>query len=288
MIMELTCKSISKEFGKTKIINTLDLNLIPGVYALLGPNGAGKTTLLRMIATVLKPTEGTIVLNGKNIFEDKDYQKKLGYLPQYPQFYDNYNAYEMLSYIGKLKGISKVDLKVKIPAVLKSVNLEDVDNKLIKYFSGGMKQRLGLAQALLNDPEIIILDEPTSGLDPKERINFRNMIASLKKDRIILIATHIVSDIDKLADSIMLFNHGKIIMKGTTAELCNPIANYVVEFEIDDINNLEGINISTLNYENQKYCVRAVTKEFIKFPHQKVEPNLDDVYLYYFGVPYDL
>lgn len=203
--MELSIECLSKRFGSKIAVNNISVTLQPGVYGLLGANGAGKTTLMRMVCDVLKPTSGRILYNGKEIEQlGEHYRSYLGYLPQDFGYYPDFTAKEYLNFIAAIKGIDTVTAKKQITELLKIVNLSDVAEKKIRTFSGGMKQRLGIAQAVINDPHILVLDEPTAGLDPKERMRFRNLIAELAKDKIVILSTHIVSDIDYIADDILM------------------------------------------------------------------------------------
>lgn len=192
--MEPVIKGITKQFKNKTAVDNVSLTLREGVYGLLGANGSGKTTLMRMICGVLKPTSGNIKFNGIDVSEEK-YRDLLGYLPQDFGYYPEFSAYDFLLYMSSLKGINRKRAKDKSKELLELVSLSDVAEKKIKTFSGGMKQRLGIAQALLNDPKVLILDEPTAGLDPNERIRFRNLISRLGRDRIALLSTHIVSDV---------------------------------------------------------------------------------------------
>ena len=188
--MELSIECLSKRFGSKIAVNNISVTLQPGVYGLLGANGAGKTTLMRMVCDVLKPTSGRILYNGKEIEQlGEHYRSYLGYLPQDFGYYPDFTAKEYLNFIAAIKGIDTVTAKKQITELLKIVNLSDVAEKKIRTFSGGMKQRLGIAQAVINDPHILVLDEPTAGLDPKERMRFRNLIAELAKDKIVILST---------------------------------------------------------------------------------------------------
>jgi len=211
--MELIVDRVSKHYKNKIAVDRICLNLQPGVYGLLGANGAGKTTLLRMLCGILKPTSGTITFDGIDVSEEQ-YRAVLGYLPQDFGYYPEFTAMDFLLYFAALKGIPKVQAKRKANELLALVSLDDVGGKKIKTFSGGMKQRLGIAQALLNDPKLVILDEPTAGLDPKERVRFRNLIETLGKDSIVLLSTHIVSDIEHIADQVLMMKDGQLIFKG--------------------------------------------------------------------------
>ena len=215
--MELILDQVTKNYSNTSVVNQISINFEPGVTGLLGANGAGKTTLMRMICGILKPTSGKITFQFENDMlntAEEMYRDALGYLPQDFGYYPSFTGKEFLMYMAALKGIEKHAAKRKCKELLNVVNLEAVANKKIKTYSGGMKQRLGIAQAILNNPKILVLDEPTSGLDPKERVKFRNMIAELGKDSIVIFSTHIVSDVEHIADRIIMMKEGSIIFDG--------------------------------------------------------------------------
>ena len=211
--MELIIDRVSKQYKNKIAVDHISAKLQKGVYGLLGENGAGKTTLMRMLCGILKPTSGTITFDGIDVSEEQ-YRAVLGYLPQDFGYYPEFTAMDFLLYLAALKGIPKVQAKRKANELLALVSLDDVGRKKIKTFSGGMKQRLGIAQALLNDPKLVILDEPTAGLDPKERVRFRNLIDNLGKDSIVLLSTHIVSDIEHIADQVLMMKDGQLIFQG--------------------------------------------------------------------------
>lgn len=213
--MTLTMKNLTKRYGQKTAVDHLNLTLTNGIYGLLGENGAGKTTLMRLLCGIQTPTSGKILLNGKNIQKmGVDYRRSLGYLPQHFGYYPDFTAQEFLSYLAALKGLSQKETRKKIAQLLEHTHLSEETNRKIKTFSGGMKQRLGIAQALLNNPKILILDEPTVGLDPKERVRFRELITSFSRDRIIILSTHIVSDVETVAEKIIIMKHGQILHQG--------------------------------------------------------------------------
>lgn len=232
--MELMLDQIMKQYSSITAVNRISIDLKPGVIGLLGANGAGKTTLMRMICGILKPTDGTIYLkNGKEklMASEEMYRDALGYLPQDFGYYPNFTGRDFLMYAAALKGIDKHAAKRKCEELLKIVNLENAADKKIKTYSGGMKQRLGIAQAVLNDPKILILDEPTAGLDPKERVKFRNLIAELGRDAIVILSTHIVSDVEHIADRILMMKDGSIIFDGRATDILDDLETfYLKEF----------------------------------------------------------
>ena len=229
--MELIIDRVSKQYKSRIAVDRVSARLHRGVYGLLGANGAGKTTLMRMLTGILTPTSGTITFDGMDV-STEDYRGILGYLPQDFGYYPEFTAMDFLLYLAALKGIPKTQAKHRAKELLELVSLQDVSRKKIKTFSGGMKQRLGIAQALLNDPKLLILDEPTAGLDPKERVRFRNLIEQLGKDSIVLLSTHIVSDIEHIADEILLMKDGQLIYQGPwTSEQGDLEAFYLAQFE---------------------------------------------------------
>ena len=230
--MELVLDRVSKQYSNKIAVDRLSLKLQPGVIGLLGANGAGKTTLMRMICGVLRPTSGTITFDGLDA-SDEMYRDVLGYLPQDFGYYPGFTGRDFLMYIAALKGIEKSAAKRRIKELLEIVNLEGVANKKIKTYSGGMKQRLGIAQAVLNNPKMLLLDEPTAGLDPKERVRFRNLIAELAKDSIVILSTHIVSDVEHIADRILMMKEGQFVFDGTLDEINMDLEEFYMQ-QFDD------------------------------------------------------
>ncbi len=229
--MELVIDRLTKQFQNKIAVDRVSLRLHSGVFGLLGANGAGKTTLMRMLCGILQPTSGTITFDGMDVSEE-DYRAILGYLPQDFGYYPEFTAMDFLLYMAALKGLSKQSAKRRANELLELVGLQDMGRKKIKTFSGGMKQRLGIAQALLNNPKLLILDEPTAGLDPKERVRFRNLIGQLGKDSIVLLSTHIVSDIEHIADEVLMMKDGNLIYNGTWDEQMGDLESfYLAQFE---------------------------------------------------------
>ena len=209
--MELTVRDLSRYYKDKKAVDGVSLRLTEGINGLLGANGAGKTTLMRMLCGVLKPTTGSVALDGVDV-SCEDYRAVLGYLPQDFGYYPDFTGLDFLLYLAALKGLSRPHAKRKAAELLELVGLTDVGKKKIKTYSGGMRQRLGIAQALLNDPRLLIVDEPTAGLDPKERVRFRSLLADLGRDTIVLLSTHIVSDVEHIADHMLMMSEGHIIL----------------------------------------------------------------------------
>lgn len=288
--MELIINNISKEFKDKIAVDNFNVTLQPGIYGLLGPNGSGKTTLMRIIADVSNPSRGDILVNGesKNKLGSK-YRDLIGYLPQNIGFYKNFTAEKFLYYVSALKGVDKEVEKDRIENLLKFVNLEKDRKRKVGKFSGGMRQRLGIAQALLNDPMIIILDEPTAGLDPNERIKFKNLIAQLSKDKIVILSTHIVSDIEFIADEILIMREGKLVEKSLLNDILETVKGKVhtlciTESDLTVVQN--EFKISSMTRMNNKICVRIVGDNTPNIQGVKCieeKPNLEDVFLYYFN-----
>lgn len=228
--MELCIDRLTKQYENKIAVDRVSLQLTNGVYGLLGANGAGKTTFMRMLCGILKPTSGTVTFDGMDV-SSEEYRAELGYLPQDFGYYPDFNGMDFLLYMASLKGLTKTEAKRKSKKLLELVSLSDVAKKKIATYSGGMKQRLGIAQALLNDPKIIILDEPTAGLDPKERVRFRNLIKELGTESIVLLSTHIVSDIEHIADTVLMMKAGHIVFNGSADEIDDLEKFYLDEFE---------------------------------------------------------
>ncbi len=226
--MELIIDRVSKQYKNKIAVDRISLKLQKGVYGLLGANGAGKTTLMRMICGILQPTSGTITFDGTDVSEE-GYRSILGYLPQDFGYYPEFTGQDFLMYMAALKGLPKSQAKRRTKDLLQLVSLQDAAHKKIKTYSGGMKQRLGIAQALLNQPKLLVLDEPTAGLDPKERVRFRNLIADLGKDSIVLLSTHIVSDIEHIADNVLIMKEGQLIYQAKWEETSGDLEDFYLQ-----------------------------------------------------------
>ena len=285
--MQLEIKNIGKCYGEKEALKELTLQLSPGIYGLLGPNGAGKSTLMKLICMLIEPTTGTILFDGKDIrTERKNFLKRLGYMPQQHCLYPEFRVEEYLHYIGTLKGMNKKSVEKSSEELLKKVRLLDVRTQKIRTLSGGMQQRLMFAQALLDNPKVLILDEPTAGLDPEKRIEMRNLIAEYAKDKIIIIATHVVSDVELIADKILLLKKGELLAKSSVLELTKSLYGKVCELEVEEeLEILEKkYRISSVYRREGKIYAKVLLKTGEKLPEKaaKVYPDLEDVYLYYF------
>lgn len=284
--MELTLQNITKKYERVLVLNDISLTLKPGIYGLLGANGAGKTTLFRIICRLMEPTHGSIKFNGKNVNQQAEaYRTNLGFLPQDFSYYPDFTSMRFMLYIAALKGLNNTVAKKRSLELLKQVGLEEMKDIKIRKYSGGMKQRLGIAQAMLNNPQILILDEPTVGLDPKERVKFRKLISSFANNKIVILSTHIVADVEYIADEIIVLKKGMILNKGTTDILLKEIQNHVWEcfVNMDQINLFEDkFIVSNRKYTENGAVLRIVSTNQPALNAKKVEPSLEDLYLYYF------
>ena len=284
--MELSLDRLTKHYGNKIAVDCVSATLKPGVYGLLGANGAGKTILMRMLCAILESTSGEVLLNGKEITAmGADYRNVLGYLPQDFGYYPNYTAMEFLMYVAALKGIPKNIAKKRAKELLEEVGLSHVANKKVKTFSGGMKQRVGIAQALLNNPDILIFDEPTAGLDPKERVRFRNLLSEYAGDKIVILSTHIVSDIEAIADEVLLMKKGKFILQGTVQELTEKASGKVWELTVPakEARKWQAkTTVANLRHEGKEVVLRIISDKKPSEQAVLCEATLEDLYLYYF------
>lgn len=285
--MELYVEHLTKHFKDLTAVNDVSLQITPGVWGLLGANGAGKTTLMRMIAGIMSPSSGQIRYDGIPINDLKEsYRDVFGYLPQDFGFYPEFTVKDYLEYISVLKGLTPKDSKRRINELLEQMTLSQVRNKKIIKLSGGMKRRVGIAQALLNEPEVLILDEPTSGLDPGERVRFRNLLSEFAHDRIVLISTHIVSDVEYIATQNAVMKGGKLLAKGTTEELVKLVAGKVWTARIP-MNRLPEYErrmpiVNIRNEDNGRISIRYLADAPCIEESTPVAPHLEDLYLWLF------
>ncbi len=285
--MELILKSITKSYSRGKkaknVLTDFTLTMTEGVYGILGPNGAGKSTLMNIITGIISKDKGSIDFDDNG---SRDYLSHLGFMPQGMDFYRNFTARDYIRYIMALKKYKTADDGAYALDILEKVNLgEDADRK-IGAFSGGMKQRLGIAQAIVGEPKVLIFDEPTAGLDVKERIRFRNVISSLAADKIVILATHIVTDIAYIAKTVVLMDGGKIIKCGTQQELCNTVSGHVWECQADSSEVMERmgrLRVSNAVSNGSKYTLRIISEDKPDKDAVRVDPSLEDVCIYHFG-----
>lgn len=285
--MELHVCNLTKNFGDKEAVKHVSFCLSHGVYGLLGPNGAGKTTLMKMMVDILDPSEGEVLLDGVNIRElGASYRNKLGYMPQEIGVYKNFTARKFLKYIAALKGITGKEADEKVEELLGLVGLKDVGKKKLSGFSGGMLRRVGIAQTLLNDPQILILDEPTAGLDPQERIRFRNIISELSENRIVLLSTHIISDMEFIAGEVIMLREGSVLKIDTTERLIDEMEGKVWTATISH-QELKGVKesyaVGNIIQRHDGVEVRIIGNQKPSFTCAPAKPILEDVFSYYFG-----
>ena len=286
--MTLSIRNVSKSYGENRALDNFTAELTPGIYALLGPNGAGKSTLMNILTDNLKADSGEIRYNGETVHEmGVRYREKLGFMPQYPGLYPNFSVERFMWYMAALKGLSKAEAQRQIPEILAAVELDDVPRRKIGALSGGMKQRLTLAQAVLGDPEILILDEPTARLDPKQRIAIRNYISKIAFDKIVLIATHVVSDIEFIAKDIIILKKGEIIDHASPYELTRKIEGKTwlvpcAEAEVQTMQEKFCVTNIARDEQTGEVLLRVLAEEEPTNRAQTVPPALEDYYLYVF------
>ena len=285
--MELKLRNVTKTYERNTALNAFDYTFTEGLYGLLGPNGAGKSTLMNLITQNMEADSGEILLNGHRISEyGAGYRKLLGYMPQQQTLYDEFTGEDFLRYMAALKGMTKKKTEEQIGELLEVVNLKKERKSRIKTYSGGMKQRIMIAQALLNDPAILLMDEPTVGLDPQERIRVRNFISTLAKNRIIILATHIVTDVESIANNVIIMKKGEIICSGATAVLLKKIEGKVFDVYVNEQERMyylkAGSKITNVLQTSDGYCIRMISEN--RPEHGEVrnaKPGLEDLYLYW-------
>ena len=278
--------NVTKSYKHKNANENINLVLESGVYGLLGPNGAGKSTLMKQIVTVTNPTSGKILYNGKDIKSlDDEYRAIVGYLPQDFDAYKNFKAKDFLMYMAALKGMDKETSKKRVDELLKLVGLSEVSNKLVSKFSGGMKRRVGIAQALLNNPKVLILDEPTAGLDPQERTRFRNLLSQIGRDTIVILSTHIISDIESVAKETIMIKDGKVLLQGTHREILKDMEGKVYSLDTNDENLVSEIQnkykVVSINRGIENISIRFISETKPSYEKIKlIEPKFEDVYMF--------
>ncbi|MCD7755762.1 MAG: ATP-binding cassette domain-containing protein [Firmicutes bacterium] len=286
---ELVIRSLSHKYGKHWALRGVDAALHDGIVALIGPNGAGKTTLIRAVVGLLQPTDGEIFLNGSRIESlGRQYYTHIGYCPQALHFYPNFTAEDFLLYMGAMKGMPRQPLQVRIPALLEQVNLLPQRKDKIRTFSGGMKQRLGIAQALLDEPDVLVLDEPTAGLDPCERTRFRNMLSRLSEGRIILIAPHIISDVESIANQVLFLKEGAVAASGTPEQVLSELDGQVWRARGVDADTLERISAeyvvsNVCSVPGNRYDVKILGDAGTDPAFSPESASLEDAFLYHYS-----
>lgn len=285
--MRLQINNLTKRYGQKTALDNFSFEFSDGIYGLLGPNGAGKSTLMKIITQIIEQTSGEIIAEDRKVEKhDREYRKLLGFMPQQQAIYPDFTLTRFLFYMAALKGLTKKQAAPQIAELIKRVNLEDCSKMKLGGFSGGMKQRALLAQALLGEPKIIILDEPTAGLDPKERISLRNLIAETAFDKIVIIATHVVPDVEFISKEVLLLKDGKIIVGGAPSKICKTIEDKVGELRIEQqqLKEIEeNMKIATLSRDGDEIVARVISETAPNGNYHTVAPTLEDLYLYHFG-----
>lgn len=280
---EIQINHLTKLYGKKRALNDISLTISQGMFGLLGPNGAGKTTLMKVLTTLTPQTSGSVTICGNSVSERNEIRRIIGYLPQDFSMYGNMSAYEALDYLAVLSGMSKKERQKKVPKLLEKVNLDNQRKTKVKAMSGGMKRRLGIAQAIIHDPKVIIVDEPTAGLDPEERVRFRNLLSEIAKDRIVILSTHIVGDIEAVCEKIAVLKQGELIFDGTVYELLQQVENkvYMVEVASAELPILKEKYLVTGILTSGSTSRVKIVSDVVPLPNSKLcKADVEDAYLY--------
>ncbi len=282
--IKIEMEQVNQYYGKKHVLKDVNLTIEKGMFGLLGRNGAGKTTLMKTLVTLLKKKSGHVTICGVNLDETAQIRSLVGYLPQDFTMYPNMTVMQSLAYLGLLSGLSKETIQQKSEYLLGMVNLLEHKNKKVKALSGGMKRRLGIAQALLHDPKVIIVDEPTAGLDPEERIRFRNLLSEIAEERIVLLSTHIVGDIEATCQRVAILHDGRVVYNGTVSSLLQAAAGKVYQALIPS-RELEAFKknyyVTSMLIQGADVLVRFISEDQPNFKTQQVPPNMEDAYMYY-------
>lgn len=283
MITEITLQDICKNYGKKEALKHIDLTIPEGMFGLLGRNGAGKTTLMKILVTLLPADHGKISVCGTDVRNRREIRNMVGYLPQEFSMYGSMSVYETMDYLGTLSGLTKKERKARIPVLLEKVNLGENHHTKVKAMSGGMKRRLGIAQALLNDPKVLVVDEPTAGLDPEERVRFRNILSDIADNRIVILSTHIVGDIEASCEQIAILDEGNLKFAGTVAELLEQAWGKVYSAEISKA-ELDQVKqqylVTAMHTKGSRAQIRFLSEEVPFKSAASVEPDVEDAYMY--------
>lgn len=283
MSTEIEIRQLSKNFGKNQALSNVDLTIKQGMFGLLGPNGAGKTTLMKVLTTLLKKSSGEVSICGVPVENCKKIRSMIGYLPQDFSMYGNMSAYEALDYLAVLSGMDKKERKKKVPEMLEKVNLEHQKKTKVKAMSGGMRRRLGIAQAIIHDPKVIIVDEPTAGLDPEERVRFRNLLCEIARERIVILSTHIVGDIEATCENIAVLNEGKILFRGTVSELLDMVEGKVYKAEVStmELSKIkESFLVTGILTNGSTSTIKIVSEEPPMREALLCKGDVEDAYMY--------
>jgi ABC-2 type transport system ATP-binding protein len=279
----IVISELNKFYGKKQALKDVNLTINQGMFGLLGRNGAGKTTLMKVLSTLIKSNSGNITLCDVSISNEREIRSMIGYLPQDFSMYSNMTVYEAMDYLGVLSGLSKAERRERIPKILAKVNLQRNPKMKVKAMSGGMRRRLGIAQAILHDPKVLIVDEPTAGLDPEERIRFRNLLSELAEDRIVILSTHIVGDIEATCENIAILDEGEILFQGTVSKLLEGANGYIYTAEISKLELplvKEKYAVTSMLTLRENVNIRFISDEHPFASAISIEPNVEDAYMY--------
>lgn len=283
MSTRIEIKDLSKNFGKKQALKHINLEIEQGMFGLLGPNGAGKTTLMKVITTLTKKSSGEVALCGIPVEQYGQIRRIIGYLPQDFSMYGNMGAYEALDYLAVLSGMKKKERAVKVPEMLEKVNLGDQHKTKVRAMSGGMRRRLGIAQAIIHDPKIIVVDEPTAGLDPEERVRFRNLLCEIAKDRIVILSTHIVGDIEATCENIGVLNHGEMLFQGKVTQLLEQVEGKVYTMEVSAMELpmiQERFLVTGILTNGSTASIKVIAEESPGKEAKPAGPDVEDAYMY--------
>mgnify|MGYP001146451660 CR=1 FL=1 len=283
MDTKIEIRDLSKNFGKKQALHHINLEIGQGMFGLLGPNGAGKTTLMKVLATLTKKSSGKVEICGIPVEDCSQIRKIIGYLPQDFSMYGNMGAYEALDYLAVLSGMGREERAKKVPLMLEKVNLGGQHRTKVKAMSGGMKRRLGIAQAIIHDPKVIVVDEPTAGLDPEERVRFRNLLCEIAKDRIVILSTHIVGDIEATCENIAVLNHGEILFHGTVSQLLEAVKGKVYTMEVSAMELpkiQEGYLVTGILANGSVATIKLISQGLPMKGASPAEPDVEDAYMY--------